>query len=191
MGTVVLAQEKNESAILEELRQEIKEVNEYLEHNMEPLDIKNQTVTHVIPLSNGKEAEYTLTISQAVKGRTILDAKLGTWYFDSTLKLANHGQIKTRTTVDITYVPEKQGEGVPKFVAYDGTVSAIPDQYVSVDNTYAETVCVEPNYKYKTTGYVGFNIGGIAANYYFDQTITYVDNAENYNKIQCVLVGEF
>lgn len=192
MATVAFAQEtKDDELLLAELKQEVKEINEYLQQNMKPLDIKNQTAKYVIPLSNGKEAEYTLTLTQVSKDeRTILDAKLGTWYFDSTLKLANHGQVKTRTTVKITYVPSSAGS-VPKFTAYDGTVTAIPDQFVSVDNTHAETVCIETNYHYKTTGYVGFNIAGIPANFYFDQHIAYVDNATNYNKIQVSLVGEF
>lgn len=118
---------------------------------------------------------------------TVVDAKLGTWYFDSTLKIT-WGTIKTRTTVNITYVPSSSGS-VPKFNAYDGTVTAIPAQYISVDDTFAETVTLETNYDYKTTGYVGFNVSGVPAIVYFNQRITYVDNTTNYNKLQFTLTA--
>ena len=184
----------NQANVLAELRQQMKEINEFMKQNLKPMDVENQTVKYIIPLSTGETAEYIFTMTQAPKpisrGITILDAKLGIWNFDSSLKLANHGTVKARTTVNITYVPSSSGS-VPKFTAYNGTVSAIPDQYVSVDNTFAETTCLETNYDYKTSGYVGFNVYGIPANFYFTQRITYVDNMTNYNKLQVGFSGEF
>ena len=44
MATVAFAQEtKADELLLAELKQEVKEINEYLQQNMKPLDIKNQT----------------------------------------------------------------------------------------------------------------------------------------------------
>lgn len=184
------AQKSNE--IINEIKQEMKEINQYLQNNLEPMELKNQEIKYEIPLSNGETAEYSIKLTKRSSDfyATILDAKVGEWYFDSTLKLANHGSVKTRTTVNITKVPTSSGS-TPKFTAYDGKVTAIPSQYVSVDTTFAETKCVSPDLKYTTTGYVGFNVAGIPANFYFTQTIAIVDNMENYNKLQCSLVGEF
>ena len=75
--------------------------------------------------------------------------------------------------------------------AYDGKVTAIPSQLVSVDATTAETVCIIETAAYKTVGYVGFNIAGRPANFYYEQYISFVDNKENYDKIQVSLTGEF
>lgn len=182
----------DQASVLAELQQEIKEINQYMEQNLKPIDLKNQTVKYIIPLSTGEKAEYIITMTKIPKATTftVVDAKLGTWYFDSTLTLTTVGTIKTRTTVNITYVPSSSGS-VPKFNAYDGTVTAIPAQYVTVDNTFAETVTLETNYDYKTTGYVGFNIAGIPANFYFNQRITYVNNTTDYNKLQFALTGNF
>jgi hypothetical protein len=181
----------DQASVKAELKQEIKEINQYMEQNMKPIDIKNQTVKYLIPLSNGEKAEYIITMTKVPEATpfTVVDAKLGTWYFDSTLKITP-GTIKTRTTVNITYVPSSSGS-VPKFKAYDGTVTAIPAQYVTVDNTFAETVTLETNYDYKTTGYVGFTIAGIPSNFYFNQRITYVNNTTDYNKLQFALTGNF
>ena len=181
----------NPDELLNELNQEMEEINHYIKTNIQPLDIKNQTVHYTIPLSTGKTAEYSIQITKCPLSRiTILDAKVGTWYFDSTLDLPNHGSIKVRTTVNITEVPTSSGS-IPKFTAYDGKVTAIPSQLVSVDATTAETVCIIETAAYKTVGYVGFNIAGRPANFYYEQYISFVDNKENYDKIQVSLTGEF
>lgn len=184
------AQKSNE--IINELKQEMQEVNQYLQNNLAPVELKDQEIKYVIPLSNGEKAEYSIKLTKCPSPSflTVVDAKIGEWYFDSTLKLANHGSVKTRTTVNITEVPTSSGL-MPKFTAYDGEVTAIPSQYVSVDATFAETKCISPDIRYETTGYVGFNVAGIAANFYFTQTIGVVDNVENYDKLQFSLVGEF
>ena len=174
-----------------ELKQTMLEINQFIQNNSKPLDLKNQEICYVIPLSNNTNAKYTLKITKnPISPFTVFDAKVGEWFFDSTLDLPNHGSIKVRTTVNITKVPDTVGL-MPEFTAYDGKVTAIPSQYVSVDATLAETKRILPNIEYQTTGYVGFNIGGIPANYYFTQIIAVVDNQENYNKIQCVLTGEY
>ena len=115
-----------------------------------------------------------------------MDAKVGIWNFDSDLSLPLHGSIKVRTTVNIREVPSAPG-GFIRFSAYDGSVSAIPAQYCTVDKTSATTNVVYADIWYDTTGYVGFLVNGLAANVYFTQTISFVDNQENYNKIQCYL----
>lgn len=54
----------NPDELLNELNQEMEEINHYIKTNIQPLDIKNQTVHYTIPLSTGKTAEYSIQISK-------------------------------------------------------------------------------------------------------------------------------
>lgn len=169
-----------------QLQQQIKEVNAYLQQHSKPIDVKEQSIKYNIPLSDGTTAKYSLTLTQIAQNRTIMDAKVGVWNFDSDLSLPLHGSIKVRTTVNIREVPTSPG-GFIRFSAYNGSVTAIPSQYCTVDSTSATTNVVYTDIWYDTTGYVGFLLNGVPANLYFTQTISFVDNQENYNKIECTL----
>ena len=168
------------------LHQQLEEINCYLEDHSEPVDIKEQTISYTIPLSDGSVANYTLEIvpAEVAPPRSIFDAKVGTWLFHSYINLPLHGEITVTTTVNITYVPSGPGQGFPQFTAYGGTVKAVPIQFTSIDGSYASTSL---RGYYVTSGYVGFNCAGVTANVYFDQSIAPVNNTDSYDKIQCVI----
>lgn len=185
-----LAAEEESSGVstnsdVELLKQQLAEVNAYLENHTEPVEIKEQTISHSIPLSDGSVADYTLEIvpAEVPQSRvTVFDAIVGVWLFKSHIDLPLHGKITITTTVNITSVPDGPG-GWPKFTAYGGKVEAIPIQFTTIDGSSASTG-IESAF-YVTSGYVGFNCAGVTVNVYFKQTIAQVDNRENYNKIQC------
>lgn len=170
----------------EVLRRQIEEVNTYLEENAEAVDLKEQTVEYNIPLSDGSTAKYSLTLTRAPEPRkTIFDAKLGTWYFKSNIDLPLHGSVTIQTTVKITHVPTEMYDFI-EFTAYDGKVSAIPAQFTSITGSSATTKAIIETLHYDTTGYVGFDVAGVAVNLYFTQSIAFVNNHDQNTKIQCV-----
>lgn len=184
-ATTVSENEPYASAEL--LRQQIVEVDNYLKANAEAIELKEQTVEYEIPLSDGSTAVYSLTLMKDPNSaRTIFDAKLGTWYFKNTIDLPWHGSVTVQTTVNIYHVPTEQYDFI-KFNAYDGTVSAIPLQFTSITGSSATTSAVYDELWYETTGYVGFDVAGVAANMYFTQSIAFVDNMDNNTKIECVI----
>lgn len=171
---------------VELLRRQIEEVNNYLEENVEAVDLEEQTVEYNIPLSDGSTAKYSLTLTQAPEARkTIFEAVLGTWYFKSNIDLPLHGSVTIQTTVNITHVPTEMYD-VIRFTAYGGKVSAIPLQFTSITGSSATTKAIIETLHYDTTGYVGFDVAGVAANLYFTQSIAFVNNHDQNTKIQCV-----
>ncbi len=184
-ASAATAPESVNNANVDLLRQQIEEVNNYLADNAEPVDLKDQTVEYIIPLSDGSSAKYSLTLTH-VQGYsvTIFDAKLGTWYFKNTIDLPLHGSVTVQTTVNITHVPTEMYDFI-RFTAYDGTVSAVPLQFTSVTGSSATTTALIETLDYETTGYVGFDVAGVAANLYFTQEIAFVNNHDQNTKIQC------
>lgn len=189
MSFNTLAAERSSTNDKELLFQQIQEINSYLNQQAKPIELKEQTINYNIPLSDGTVAKYSLSLTKKdseVSPREIFNAVLGTWYFDSDVDLPLHGSISVRTTVNITHVPSGPND-LPRFTAYNGTVSAIPIQYTTVTGTQASTQAIYEQTWYETSGYVGFDISGIAANVYFTQTIRIVDSVENYDKIECYI----
>lgn len=169
------------------LRCQIEEVNSYLEEHTEAVELKEQTVEYNIPLSDGSTAKYSLTLTHATETqKTIFDAKLGTWYFKNNLDLPLHGSVTVQTTVNITHVPTSVPDMI-SFTAYDGKVSAIPSQFTSITGSSATTKTMIETLHYDTTGYVGFDVSGVAANLYFTQTIAWINNHDQNTKIQCAI----
>lgn len=171
----------------EALRQQIEEVNDFLAEYSEPIDLEEQIIEYSIPLSDGSTAEYSIELTQVSQNaRTVFDAKLGTWIFTSTVNFPLYGKITVNTTVNIFHVPTEQYDFV-RFRAYNGNVSAIPVQFSSLTGSSAETSVVYTETWYRTEGYVGFDILGLAINVYFTQDIACVNNHDQNTKIQCVL----
>lgn len=190
----IFAQEPivNQSA-QKEMDQIFSEINAYMQQHNEPLEIEAQVKTYYIPLSNGEEVILTQKMKRTPMQpfTDYFDAKLGSWYYTTTLNLIDKGQISVRTTVNVTHVANMNvAQDTVTFSAYDGIVDAIPERLTSIAGKSASTSAYQTEWYYKTTGYVSFAIDGLPNyNAYFTQHISGVDNhTANRNKIQISLV---
>ncbi len=188
-GLMVFAAEKTELTSEEILA----EVNAYLDQHPQVIDLEEQIVKQQIPLSNGESVTIThelKKVSSQSSTRELFVGKLGTWDCISTMNMSGKGSITVTTTINVTHIPDMSSSEVDliQFTAYNGRVEAIPFQYMAISGTSASTKTELENLWYKTTGYVGFTSPDFNINYYYTQSLSFVDNfSEDRDKISITL----
>lgn len=90
----------------------------------------------------------------------------------------------------------QQIEEVNNYLADNAEPVDLIDQTVEYaiplsDGSSATTSAIIETLDYKTTGYVGFDVAGVAANLYFTQEIAFVDNCDQNKKSNAELVTQF
>lgn len=162
---LVFAEENNDNEIAI-LKQEIVEIQNYMDKQQIILELENQTQTYNVPLSSGKNATIKIRLSkkESPLRSTILTAKLGNWDIDYDAVIPGHsnGSVKLRGTFNVTHVPNMSSSTIdcPDFKVTGSSISAVPFQGASIIDKSSSYKTVQTNHEYKVTGYVSFSVSG-------------------------------